>query len=184
MRFRTGETFLIFALDLEPATAQSPVVKKIIKVLAIIFLSCVLLFAGCVYLLAPRPPKEATLIQNFNGHRIAFEQLRDMLQADTNLSRVASWGVQTRKPLFLGYPSEENFPTNRFHQYLSLLKQVNGYVGVRDEGDHADVGVIVWAWGFAGDTGHIWIYWMNETNQIQTMGGYKHIDQNWYLTAD
>ena len=108
-----------------------------------------------------------------------------MLQADTNLSRVASWGVEVRQPFFLGYPSDENFPTNRFKQYLALLEQVNGYVGIRSEGNHADVGVVVWGWGFAGDTRHIWISWMNETNQIPAMGGYhKHIDQNWYLTAD
>jgi hypothetical protein len=108
-----------------------------------------------------------------------------MLQADTNLSRVASWGVETRKPFFLGYPSEKDFPTNRFKQYLALLKQVNGYVGVRSEGDNADAGVVVWGWGFAGNTRHIWILWMNATNQISTTGGYhKHIDQNWYLTAD
>jgi hypothetical protein len=158
---------------------------KNIKLWGIAFLFGIVAFGGCVYLLAPRPPKEATLIQNFNDHRITFEQLRDMLQADTNLSRVASWGVERRNPFFLGYPSEENFPTNRFHQYLTLLKQANGFVGFRSEGDHADVGVIVWAWGFAGDTRHIWIYWRSETNQIPTTGGYhKNIDQNWYLTAD
>jgi len=118
--------------------------KKNIKLLGIVLLFGIVAFGGCVYLLAPRPPKEIKLIQKFNEHRATFEQLRDMFLADTNLSRVASWGVETRKPFFLGYPSEENFPTNRFHQYLSLLKQANGYVGVRSEGDHADVGVIVW----------------------------------------
>jgi hypothetical protein len=160
-------------------------VKKTFKRLAIALLFVVVAFGGCIYCFAPRPPKETKLIQNFNEHRAAFEQLRDMLQADTNLSRVAKWGVGTRNPFFLGYPSEENFPTNRFNQYLVLLKQANGYVGVRSEGDHADVGVIVWRWGFAGNTRHIWIFWMNATNQISTMGGYqKHIDQNWYLTAD
>jgi len=159
--------------------------KKNVKILGIVFLLGIVVFGGCVCLVAPRAPKEDKLIKNFNEHRAAFEQLRDMLQADTNLSRVASWGVETRQPFFLGYPSEKNFPANRFQQYLILLKQVNGYVGVRSEGNHADVSVVVWGWGFAGDTRHIWISWMNETNQISTMGGYhKHIDQNWYLTAD
>jgi len=132
-----------FLLDTGFRQKQIQSVKKVFKWLAIAFLFVIVAFGGCIYYFAPRPPKEAALIQNFNEHRIAFEQLRDMLQADTNLSRVASWGVETRQPLFLGYPSEENFPTNRFHQYLSLLKRANGYVGVRSEGDHADVGVIV-----------------------------------------
>lgn len=156
-------------------------------------------FGGCIYYFAPRPPKEAKLIHNFNEHRIAFEQLRDMLQADTNLSRVASWGVETRKPFFLGYPSEENFPKDRFEQYLALLKQVHGYVGVRDEGTNGDPGIVVWGWGWAGDSKHIWITWMNEipTNQIKSLDSYGfrgnypsrqfafiHIDQNWYLETD
>jgi hypothetical protein len=159
-------------------------VKKIFKRLAIAVLIVVAVFGGCIYCFAPRPPKEAALIQNFNEHRIAFEQLRDMLQADTNLSRVASWGVETRKPFFLGYPSENNFPMEHFNQYLALLKQVNGYVGVRYGEDRADVGIIVWGSGFAGDTRHIWISWMNEAPTNQGSVAFKQIDQNWYLGRD
>jgi hypothetical protein len=139
---------------------------------------------GCIYCFAPSPPKEAKLIQNFNEHRITFEQLRDMLQADTNLSRVASWGVETRKPFFLGYPSEKNFPTNRFKQYQAMLKQVDGSVGVRSEGDHADVSVVVWGWGFAGNTRHFWISWMNEVPTNHEGVAFKQIDHNWYLVRD
>jgi hypothetical protein len=164
---------------------MTEIAKKNIKFLGIAFLFCIMAFGGCVYLIVPRPPKEDKLIQNFNEHRAAFEQLRDMLEVDTNLVAVAKWGVETRKPLFLGYPSEQNFPIKRFNQYLALLKQVNGGAGVRSDGDHAYVGAVVWAWGFAGDTRHIWVLWMNQTNRIPSMGGYsKHIDQNWYITAD
>ena len=163
-------------------------VKKTIKRLAIALLFVVVAFGGCIYCFAPRPPTEAKLIQNFNEHRIAFEQLRDMLQADTNLSRVASWGVETRKPFFLGYPTENNFSTNRFNQYLALLKQANGYVGVRYQEDRADVGIIVWGWGFAGNTRHISISWMNEvpTNYESNYEGvaFKQIDHSWYLVND
>jgi hypothetical protein len=174
---------------------MTKLLKKNIKLVGIIFLFGIMAFGGCVYLLAPRPPKEIELVQNFNEHRAAFEQLRNMLQADTNLSRVASWGVETHKPFFLGYPSENNFPTDRFKQYLALLKQANGYVGVRSEGTNGDPGIMVWGWGFAGNTRHIWICWLDQTptNQIPTIdryhGGYenigfKHIDQNWYLATD
>ncbi len=153
---------------------------KIFKLLAMAFLCVVVL----IFFFAPRPPKEAKLIQNFNEHRIAFEQLRDMLQADTNLSRVASWGVDTRQPQFLGYPTEQNFPTKRFLQYLALLQQANGYVGVRSDGNHADVGVVIWGRGFAGSTRHIWIYWMDKPPTNREAITYTQIDHNWYLVRD
>jgi hypothetical protein len=171
--------------------------KKIIKRLAIVFIFLVVVMGGCVFCFAPRPPKEAKLIQNFNEHRAAFEQLRDMLQADEHLRRVASWGVETTKPFFLGYPSERNFPTDRFNQYLAMLKQVNGKMAGRDEGEHPNPWIVVWAWGWAGDIKHIGICWMDQapTNQITTLdsyrgrgpdrqAAYKRIDENWYLLKD
>jgi hypothetical protein len=179
-----------FLLDREFLPAQTwrsrmtVLAKKNIKLLGIIFFFGIVAFGGCVFLTLPRPPKEDKLIQIFNDHRTAFEQLRDMLQADTNLCRVARWGVETRRPFFLGYPSEANFPTNRFQQYLALLKQANGYVGVRSGGDHADVGIAVWGWGFAGNTRHIWIYWVNETPTNHERVAFKQIDHSWYLVRD
>jgi hypothetical protein len=174
-------------------------VKKIFKRLAIVLLFVVVAFGGCIYYFAPRPPKEAKLIQKFNEHRVDFEKLRDMLQVDTNLTRVASWGVETRKPFFLGNPPGGNFPVDRYNQYLSLFKQTGGLGASRREGEHDDPSILVWAWGWAGDTKHIGICWLDEepTNQITTLDGYqgrsvypntvvvfRHIDQNWYLWAD
>ena|ERR1035437_2540795 len=172
-------------------------VKKIIKLLAIAFLFVVVGIGGCVYCFAPRPPKEAKLIKNFNDHRAAFEELRDMLQADGHLLRVASWGVETTKPFFLGYPSEGNFPTDRFNKYLALLKQVNGTWAYRNEGENPDPGIGLWGWGWAGNTRHIVICWKDQapTNQIVTLDGYRgrgsnrevvfrHIDEKWYLWTD
>ena len=153
---------------------------KIFKPLVIVFL----MFSGFVYFFVPRPPKEAKLIQNFNEHRIAFEQLRDMFQADTNLRSVASWGIATRQPQFSGYPTEQNFPAKRFLQYLALLQQANGEVGVRSDGNHADVGFLVWRRGFAGDIRHIWIYWMDKSPTNREDITYKQIDHNWYLVRD
>jgi hypothetical protein len=123
--------------------------------------------------------------------------LRDMLQADGNLRRVASWGIDRKNPFFLGYPSEENYSLERFNLYLSLLKQVDGKVAYRQEGEHPDPGIVVWAWGWAGNTKHIGICWLDQapTNQIATLDGhwsqgpdrqsaFKHIDENWYLLSD
>lgn len=146
-----------------------------------------------------KPPKEAQLLQNFNEHRAAFEQLRDLLLADEQLSRVAPWGVDISKPFFLGFPSEQNFPMVRFKRYLALLKETGGKVAFRHEGQHPDPSIIVWAWGWAGTSRHISICWLDQapTNQIPTLDGYfdksvypnrqtayKHIDSNWWFWTD
>ena len=70
-----------------------------------------------------------------------------MLLVDTNISRVADWGVEIRKPFFLGYPSEQNFPMERFNKYLALLKEAGGKVATRGKGEHPDPGVMVWVGG-------------------------------------
>jgi hypothetical protein len=109
-----------------------------------------MLFVGpCVYVGYTRiPPKEAKLLQNFNEHRAAFEQLRDMLLADEHLRRVAGWGVDASKP----------FPTDRLKKYQALLEESGGKMATRSEGEHPDPGIIVWAWGWAGNTRHIGIF--------------------------
>lgn len=120
-----------------------------------------------------------------------------MLLSDTNLVRVANWGVQTRKPFFLGYPTGDDFPTDRFHEYLALLKEAGGMLASRDEGKHPDPSIVVWGWGWAGDTRHIGICWLDEmpTNQVATLDGqsglyseetslFRHIDHQWYLWED
>jgi hypothetical protein len=155
-------------------------------------------FVFLVYLAMPRPPKESKLLQNFYTNRAAFEQLRDMLQADGHLRRVASWGVETTKPFFLGYPSPDVFPVDRYKQYLALLKQTGGLDASRSDGEPADPGVLVWGWGWAGTTRHIGVCWMEKapTNQIATLDGFhnriqyprqvvfRHVDHNWYLWTD
>jgi hypothetical protein len=78
--------------------------RRFLLTLAVLLLAgfgCVIVL---VYLAMPRPPTDRELIQNFNKNRAAFEQLREMLQADTNLRRVASWGVETRHRLTWARP--------------------------------------------------------------------------------
>jgi hypothetical protein len=160
-------------------------------------LLALLFFGFCFYVFYTRiPPKEASLLQNFNKHRATFEQLRDMLIVDTNLSRVGRWGVQTRKPLFLGWPLDEDFPKDRFNKYLALLKEAGAKGAARGEGEPADPSILVWVWGWAGTTRHIGVCWLNEspTNQVATLDGYigpskdsvafRHIDSNWYFWTD
>src|ERR1700744_6668871 len=84
------------------------------------------IFVFLIYLGMSKPPKESILLQDFYKNRAAFEQLRDMLEADARLRRVANWGVEISQPFFLGYPSPNVFPVERFKQYLALLKQTGG----------------------------------------------------------
>jgi hypothetical protein len=185
----------------EPPIITPPVKTKGSRFIACGFMILLAAFGFLIFLFylgMPRPPKQSKLLQNFYAHRAAFEQLRDMLQADGNLSRVASWGVETTKPFFLGYPSENVFPLDRYKKYLALLKQTGGAVASRSEGEPADPSVMAWGWGFAGYTRHIGICWMEKapTNQIASLDGfhnriqyprqiaYRHIDHNWYLWTD
>ena len=65
-----------------------------------------------------------------------------------------------------------------------MLKQVNGGLAYRTDGDHPDVGVIVWSTGFAGDARHIWVSWLNETPTNREGAFFKQVDGNWYLEWD
>jgi hypothetical protein len=167
--------------------------KFLIALLTLFFLFILLI----TYLKrANLPPREAQLLLNFNQHRAGFEQLRDMLLVDTNLSRVASWGVETDKPFFLGYPSGQNFPINRFQKYLALLKETGGKAAARAEGEPANPIILVWARGWGGDIQHIGICWLDRPptnmisksddfqNQSQASGAYCHIDSNWFFWTD
>ena len=173
--------------------------KRLLGGCLIALIAAFTLIALLVYLAMPRPPSESKLIQNFNAKRAAFEQLRDMLQADSNLRRVADWGIETSKPFYSGHASASHFPMERYNQYLALLKQAGGKVAVRNEGEHADPSILVWGWGFAGNTKHVGISWKDQvpTNQVPSLDGYhggsqnpdrvvvfRHLDENWYRWTD
>jgi hypothetical protein len=168
--------------------------------LAAIFL---LLFAVLVGLLlyvrsANKPPAEGELISNFQTHRATYERLRDMLEADKQLLRVATWGVETTESVGIRIPPEGGFPVGRYHEYLTLLREVGGIGAFRGKGEHAEsVSVLVWASGFGGDTRHVQICWVNHepTNTVASLTDYyqtpkprhpvfRHIDGNWYIWAD
>ena len=42
-----------------------------------------------------KPPREATVIESFNKHRVQYEELKTMMNADEDLKSVAEWGVET-----------------------------------------------------------------------------------------
>ncbi len=176
------------------------------KWVKVVILSClafpvmVVTVAGGLFFYLRRantPPKEAQLIQNFNEHRAAFEQLKEMLITDGQVRRVADWGVETTNGV--GEPPV-NFPTDRYNQYLVLLKQAGALQAYRNEGGHPDPGILVWAAGFGGDTAHVAISWEDQapTNQVASLDEhhkkrrhgepwslvYRHLDGNWYIWSD
>ena len=146
-----------------------------------------------------KPPKERELIENFYAHRSAYERLRDMLLADKEVLRVASWGVETTKS---GggkiVPPEGGFPVSRYDEYLGLLRETHGFGAFRGRGDAPDsVSIGVWATGWGGNTRHIHVVWRESrpSNLVTSLDDYyrtakprdpafRYIDSNWYLWAD
>jgi len=167
--------------------------------MGILFLSFVaVLFCLFVWLFpSSKPRREEKLIENFYAHRAAFEHLRDMLQEDEQLLRVASWGVETTKS-GINIPPEGNFPIGRYNEYLALLRETGGIGAFRGRGAHPEsVSIGVWASGWAADTRHINICWVDHepANQVASLKDYyqtpkprhpvfRHIDGNWYIWAD
>jgi len=145
-----------------------------------------------------KPPKEKQVIENFYAHRATFERLREMLIEDKKLVRVAGWGVETSTSMGTREHPTGDFPINRYHQYLALLKEVGGIGAHRDRNDRpADVSIRVYASGWAGDTRHVDVCWEDQvpTNQVSSLDefykspkprkpAFRHIDGNWYLWAD
>lgn len=156
----------------------------------------------CVILLLPvgsEPPKESKVIENFHAHRAAFERLREMLLEDKEVLRVASWGVETTTSVGgRSIPPAGDFPVARYNQYLALLKETSGIGAFRGRGAHPDsISIGVWASGWAADTRHVQICWVEHEpqNQVTSLDDYyqtpkprrpvfRHIEGSWYVWAD
>jgi hypothetical protein len=191
---------------IEPPIIKPPVkttgrriIVRILKILA----ATVGIFVFLAYLAMPRPPKESQLIKSFYTNRAAFEHLRDMLQADSQVIMLDHRGVITTNSAGFHIPPDGNFPVARYEEYLALLKQVGGLTARRTidyrPNPNVNPSVLVWSWGWAGDSKDIGICWMNQapTNETATLEGqhgrdqlgkkhikYRHIDADWYLWTD
>jgi hypothetical protein len=171
-----------------------------VKRIATMFVAlCTILLAAFVYFLPrSRPPRESKLIDSFYAHRSAYERLKDMLFADEQLHRVATWGVETNKSDGPQKPPVQDFSSARYHEYLALLEETGAKSAFRERGQHPKlVAIGIWASGWGGNTRHIDICWMDHapTNQVSSLDDYyrnstrprrvfRHIDGNWYLFAD
>lgn len=168
----------------KPPVIKAPAKRPERSALFRIVLPLLAVLGIVLYSAMPIPPKEIKLLQNFYTNRAAFEQLRDMLQVD-QVSLVSRWGVMTNDSY------DTNFPAHRFKEYLDLLKRVGGHEAGRRKGQYPHYFITQWDWGWAGDSKHISICWVDQvpTNQIPTLEGqygrrhpaYRHIEANWYF---
>jgi hypothetical protein len=148
------------------------------------------------------PPTENAFIANFHAHRSTYERLKLYLQADNQLSRLASWGIQTTTSPAGFMPPQEGFSRARFDEYLSLLNEVHGVSAYRSHELHPEFCIMMWGRGFAGSTEHIGVCWLEGTvpgKQVSSIDDlsrdidhsagqrqffYRKIEGNWYLERD
>jgi hypothetical protein len=167
--------------------------------IAIAVLAIIVVFFALIlwFHIATQPPNEAVTIANFRTHRAVYDKLREMLLADNDLVRVADWGVETADSVVPQLPPQGKFPADRFQNYVSLLGEIGAKGAFRTHDTPTEIGVQVWASGFAGDTRHINICWREDhpTNQVASLdefyrspkprkSAYRHIEGNWYIWAD
>ena len=165
----------------------------------IIFLLLVGALGGaCLYLRSSfQPPGESKLIANFNGHRPAFERLREMVLEDQQLSYVAIWGVRIEESGVISPPPVGQVSIDRYNEYLALFGETGGRRAYRIDETLADVSIEMWVSGFGGDTRHVAICWLDRepANQVTSLEDFydspeprdpvfRHIDGNWFLWAD
>ncbi len=166
---------------------------RLIAIISVVALVAPLLIMVSV---ASRPPKTSKIIRDFSAHRAAYEQVRTMLSEDRGVDLVAEWGIETAGSAVLKTPPDGGMPVERYQKYLALLKEM-GASGVARGPEPLEVGFWVWASGFASDTRHVEICWLDREplNTVISLDAfyqtakprhpsYMHIDGHWYIWAD
>jgi hypothetical protein len=142
------------------------------------------------------PPRDETLVNTFRGH----EELRNLLQEDKKLRRVASWGFEIWDSPIVMTPPTAELSSARYQKYMDLLAKVHGLALSRSRGDHPDSCIFVWASGWAADTEHIAICWLDHEPEKQPESDsrqateerrekhsrfvFEHIEDKWYLQKE
>jgi hypothetical protein len=166
--------------------------------IALLITASALLFAlGLWFHFSTQPPDEAATIDNFYRHRAEYEELRGMFFADSDLLTVADWGVQTSDSWPQRVPPQGKVSPDRLQKYLLLLREIGAKVAFRTDRTRPEIGVNVWAAGWAGDTRHVNVCWREDepANQVASLDEfyrtpmprksvYRHIEGNWYVWAD
>jgi hypothetical protein len=166
---------------------------------AIISCSVVAFIASCSMIasISSRPPKQEKIVKDFRAHRDAYERVRTMLLEDKNVEGLAPWGIQPEGSSIWKIPPDGEMPVKRYQEYLALLKEVGASRVDRGGDDPLDVSFGVWGSGFAGDTRHVEICWLEHEPPNTAISldafyqtakprspSYVHIEGNWYIWAD
>src|SRR5579864_3037511 len=128
---------------------------------AIISLSGIAFIASCTIIasISDRPPKEDKIVSDFRAHRASYERVRTMLSEDKGVTQVAPFGVEWWHSLDWKIPPDGGMPVKRYQEYLALLKDI-GAIRVSHEEEPAEVSFAIWGSGFAGETRHVWVCWL------------------------
>jgi hypothetical protein len=140
------------------------------------------------------PPSDATLVKHFYDHRDDFEKLRAMLEKDSSIREVATYGVSTtnRNEIDPLTPDQAGLQKGRYEEYLTTLKLAGAGLAVHfDDGEFY---FLVKRWGFAGEGWGIAVVSRDAVpkNQVSSLddfsktswprdGAYRHVQDNWYL---
>jgi hypothetical protein len=127
-------------------------------------------------------PSDQALIAKFKSNKTAYVRLRDMLQKDENLSRLAYWGVELNHPYGTSKPPDSTFPLDRYNQYLQLLEEAGAVGASRSSTQPFFPCILVFADGWAGDTRHASICWIANRPEWAARG--RQIEEDWYLEKD
>jgi hypothetical protein len=163
-----------------------------LSLVAVLIISC-----STVLHISGIPPKESKIVTEFGTHRAAYERLRTMLSEDKEVGDVATWGITLNdSPFVRKIPPDGGMSVERYQEYLGLMKDI-GVDRIGQFGDPHEVTFGVWASGWAGDTRHVHVSWLERqpSNVVASLEGfyrtdkprrpsYVHIEGNWYIWAD
>jgi glutamine cyclotransferase len=168
------------------------VVRKSLSILTVLFI-CALCFEAFWTHVHSIPPSDAALVKQFYDHRSDFEKLRAMLQKDSNICEVATYGVSTtnRNEIDPLTPAMAGLTQAHYEEYLATLKKAGASLAFHKDGEFV---FLVKRWGFAGEGWGIAVLSrdIEPTKEIRSLDDfskrplpeseiYRHVEANWYL---
>jgi hypothetical protein len=129
-------------------------------------------------------PSDDSLVDRFEANKATYERLRDLLTRDVGLAEVGRSGVRTADSPTWVVPPASSVSRLQYQQYMDLLKSVGASRASRSNGPHPEICIGVWASGWAADTKHKNICWLNDAPTGKGRFVKIPIESNWYLEED
>ena len=148
------------------------------------------------------PPKESALLGQFHRQRADLEEVRHALLDMPEWRRVGEWGVETWGSPGAKVPAPGDASRATYEKTVSILKRVDGATALRFDDPNPEICIVVWGWGFAGETRHISFCSRSDRprNLVERLDSdaarailrrsprrqvvYRHIEGTWYLRED